>query len=73
MDENELKKRMLKENSAFKKLFVEHQSCEKRLEKFKSKSFLTEQEALEERELKKRKLALKDKMYLLMNEFRKSL
>ncbi len=73
MDENELKKRMLKEDSAFKKLFEEHQSCEKKLEKFKGKSFLTEKEALEERELKKRKLALKDKMYLLMSEFRKSL
>ena len=72
MNENELKQKMLKENRTFKKLFEEHQSYEKRLEKFKSKSFLTEEEAVEERELKKRKLALKDRMYVLMTEFRKS-
>jgi uncharacterized protein YdcH (DUF465 family) len=73
MDEDELKERLLKENQAFKKLFKEHQSYEKKLEKLTSKSFLTDEEVLEEKDLKKRKLALKDRMYLLMTEFRKSL
>jgi hypothetical protein len=73
MDEKELKELMLKRNQEFKKLYEEHQSYEKKLENFKNKSFLTEEEELEERELKKRKLALKDRMYLLMAEFRKSL
>jgi uncharacterized protein YdcH (DUF465 family) len=71
MDEKELKDRMLRQSADFRKLNHEHQELEKRLERFKSKSFLTEEERLEEREIKKRKLALKDKMYLMMSEFRK--
>ena len=72
MDEQELKERMLKENKEFRRLFEEHQSFDKKLERLKSKSILTEEEKLEEKELKKRKLALKDRMYWMMAEFRKS-
>ncbi|MFZ2054936.1 MAG: DUF465 domain-containing protein [Candidatus Aminicenantales bacterium] len=71
MDEQALKELMLRENEDFRKLHDEHQECEKRLEILQLKSFLSEEEKLEERELKKRKLALKDKMYLMMAEFRK--
>jgi len=42
------------------------------LEALMAKSFLTEEDELEVKELKKRKLALKDRMYLIMAEFRKS-
>ncbi|MBM3285618.1 MAG: DUF465 domain-containing protein [Candidatus Aminicenantes bacterium] len=72
MDEKELKERMLRENEEFRNLFKQHQSFEKKLELLKSKSILTEEEKLEEKELKKRKLALKDRMYWMMAEFRKS-
>jgi uncharacterized protein YdcH (DUF465 family) len=70
MDEQALKELMLRENADFRKLHEEHQDCEKRLEILQMKSYLSEQEKLEERELKKHKLALKDKMYLLMAESR---
>jgi uncharacterized protein YdcH (DUF465 family) len=70
MDEQALKELLLKENADFRKLHEEHQDCEKRLEIFQMKSYLSEQEKLEERDLKKRKLALKDKMYILMAESR---
>ncbi|MBP1766086.1 MAG: hypothetical protein H6P98_201 [Candidatus Aminicenantes bacterium] len=73
MDEKALKELMLKENAEFRKLHDGHQACEKRLESLQGKSFLNEQEKLEERELKKRKLALKDRMYKMMAEFRKTL
>lgn len=73
MDENVIKERMLKENADFKRLFEEHQKHEKRLAEFKGKAFLTEAERLEEKDLKKRKLALKDRMYLMMRDFQKSL
>jgi len=72
MDERELKELLLKENENFKKLYQEHQSYDKRLEALMAKSFLTEEDELEVKELKKRKLALKDRMYLIMAEFRKS-
>ncbi|MEW5901013.1 MAG: hypothetical protein AB1715_06080 [Acidobacteriota bacterium] len=72
MEEEKLKDLMLRENADFKKLYLEHQAYEKKLEEFRSKAFLTEEEKLEEREIKKRKLALKDRMYLLMAEFRRA-
>ena len=72
MDEKALKELMLKENAEFRKLHGDHQACEKRLGILQGKSFLNEAERLEERELKKRKLALKDRMYRMMAEFRKT-
>ena len=73
MEENELKKILLKENEAFRKAYQKHQQYEKELDEFKKKGFLSEEEKLREKELKKKKLALKDKMYLMMIEYRKSL
>lgn len=73
MEENELKEVMIKENEEFRKAYQKHQQCEKRLEEFKKKGFLTEEDKLKEKELKKKKLALKDKMYYLMTEYRRSL
>jgi len=73
MREEELKKLMLKENEEFRKANKLHQQYEKKLEKLKTKSYLTESERQEEKELKKKKLILKDKMYFLMSEYKKSL
>ncbi len=73
MDENALKERLLRENQEFRKLFEEHQKHEKKLAEFQGKTHLTDLEWLEEKELKKRKLALKDRMYLMMKDFQKSL
>ncbi len=73
MREKELKELLLKENDEFKKASKLHQQYEKKLEKLKAKSFLTEAEKQEEKELKKKKLILKDKMYVMMTEYKKSL
>jgi len=73
MDEKALKELMLNENADFRRLHDDHQACEKKLEALQGKSFLNEEEKLEVRELKKRKLALKDRMYQMMAEFRKAL
>jgi len=72
MDEKALKELLLRDNAAFRGLHEEHQACEKRLDELRSKGFLTEEERLDERELKKRKLALKDRMYVMMSDFRKA-
>lgn len=72
MEEKELKEIMLKESDEFRETYQEHQKYEKILEKLKKKGFLSDEEKLKEKEIKKKKLALKDKMYYLMSEFRKS-
>jgi len=72
MDEKTLKELLLREKVDFRRLHKEHQACEKRLEDLQNKGFLAEEEKLEERELKKRKLAIKDRMYLMMAEYRKA-
>ncbi len=73
MREKELKEQLLKESEEFKKANQLHQQYEKKLDKLKAKNYLTEAEKQEEKELKKKKLVLKDKMYYLMIEYKKSL
>jgi len=71
MDEKELKERMLRESKDFKRMAEEHHQHEERLRWLQKKGVLTEQERVEEIELKKRKLALKDKMYRMMADYQK--
>lgn len=73
MDEKTLRERLLEESEEFRRLVEEHRQCEERLDFLRHKGALTEEEALEERLLKKKKLALKDKMYLMMQAKQKSL
>jgi uncharacterized protein YdcH (DUF465 family) len=72
MDESLLKERLLKENPAFRKLCEEHRQREIDLAALKEKPFLSDEERLEEKELKKKKLALKDQMYRIMKDYQKS-
>jgi uncharacterized protein YdcH (DUF465 family) len=72
MEEKAIKELLLKENKEFRKAFDQHQKLEKKLAKFHVKNYLTEEEKLKEKQLKKNKLLLKDKMYYMMVEFRKT-
>ena len=72
MDEKALKAFLMKENPEFRKAADEHQACEQTLEELRRKSHPTEADTLLEREIKKRKLALKDRMYAMMLEHRKT-
>ena len=72
IDEKKLKQKMLEDSEEFQKTFALHQECEKKLENLNQKNFLTEGEELEEKALKKKKLFLKDKMYFLMSEYKKT-
>jgi uncharacterized protein YdcH (DUF465 family) len=72
MDESALKELLLKENAEFRKLYEEHQRYEKRLAVLGKKTYLSEDERLEEKELKKKKLSLKDRMYSIMRDFHKA-
>jgi len=73
MEEKKIREILLKENKEFRRAFDQHQKLEKKLAKFQAKNFLSDEEKWEERQLKKEKLMLKDKMYYLMAEYKKSL
>jgi uncharacterized protein YdcH (DUF465 family) len=47
---------------SFRRLHEEHQTCEARLDELKSRPFLTSSEQMEEKQIKKKKLFLKDRM-----------
>ena len=69
MNETELKKLLIEKNEEFRKAYEEHQMCEKELAKIRGKTFLSEGDTLVERDLKKKKLALRDKMYRMMHDY----
>lgn len=73
MEEKELKELLMRESEEFKEAYGRHQKCEKELDQLKKKDFLTDKDRIKERELKKKKLALKDKMYIIMSKYRESL
>ena len=68
MDEQKVRERLLEESEEFRKAFEEHQRLERQIESLRGRPYPTETEVFGERELKKRKLALKDKMYRMMSE-----
>ncbi|UCE40321.1 MAG: hypothetical protein JSV17_12765 [Candidatus Aminicenantes bacterium] len=72
MEEKEIKERLLKENQEFRKAFDQHKKLEKKLSQFHTKSHLTEEEKMKEKQIKKNKLLLKDKMYHIMTAYGKS-
>lgn len=69
MDEQALKEHLLRENADFRRAHDEHLACEEALQGIRGKAHLTPADADEERELKKKKLALKDRMYRLMADY----
>jgi uncharacterized protein len=71
--ETELREQLLRENAEFRRLAAEHQSYDHQLEDLSSKHFLNEDEQLQEKTLKKKKLLLKDQMYSIVQKARKEL
>lgn len=65
----EVKDILIKENQSFKELAQQHQSYEKRLDELAHLSYPSEDELLEETTLKRKKLAIKDEMYNIMNDY----
>lgn len=69
-DPRELKEVLRKENEEFRLLVESHATCEARLKELQGKGFLNEEEKLEEVNIKKKKLLLKDKMEILLRHYR---
>lgn len=57
-----IRERLADDDPNFRRLLGKHQEYEKRLEELQSQKFLTDEEKIEEVNIKKRKLALKDEM-----------
>ncbi len=71
--EAELRDQLLKENAEYRRLAAEHQSCDDQLESLTNKHFLSEEEELQEKTLKKKKLMLKDQMYSMVQKVRRQM
>jgi uncharacterized protein len=71
--EAELRNQLLKVNDEFRRLAEEHQSYDHQLDDLANKHFLSEEEQLQEKNLKKKKLILKDQMYSMVQKYRKQM
>ncbi len=69
MRETEIKELLINNNAEFKKIYDEHQNYEKELDKFKEKHYLTNNEEILIKEIKKKKLRLKDKMQEMIENY----
>ena len=67
-----LKKELFESDEEFRALFEEHQRFEQRLEELIEKSLLSEEDELEEKQLKRQKLLLKDRMELILRARRET-
>ena len=62
---------LMKENEAFRKAKETHADYAKQLEELEKKSFLTPQDEVEIKILKKKKLVCKDQMEKILMQYRK--
>jgi uncharacterized protein YdcH (DUF465 family) len=73
MDDHKIKEILIEKNGAFKKLFIEHQELEEKLQACQQNKFKNDEERIEEKNIKKKKLKLKDAMQRHICEFKKKL
>ncbi len=68
--EEALIERLMKENEEFSKVKQAHTQLAKQLEELEKKPFLTPQDEVEIKIIKKKKLALKDQMEKILMQYR---
>jgi uncharacterized protein YdcH (DUF465 family) len=68
--EEELVERLMRENEEFSKAKQAHSQLAKQLDELEQKSFLSPQDEMEIKILKKKKLALKDQMERILVKYR---
>lgn len=71
MKDEEVTQRLMDENAEFRQLKEEHNWFHRKVEDLDKKSFLTPTERQQREELKKKKLALKDKMEAMIEKYRR--
>ncbi|MCP5107942.1 MAG: DUF465 domain-containing protein [bacterium] len=72
-EERQIKEILLRDNTGFKNLNLQHQECERKLQEINTRilTIRTDKEWIEEHDLKKQKLKLKDSMQRYILEYRK--
>ena len=73
MEDQKIKEILIEKNNEFKKLYLKHQEFEEKLQSFQQKKAKNEADIVEEQNLKKHKLQLKDAMQKMIFEFKKKL
>jgi hypothetical protein len=68
--EEALIERLMKENEEFMKVKQSHSQLAKQLEELEKRPFLTPQDEMEMKIIKKKKLALKDQMEKILAQYR---
>lgn len=67
-----VREELLKDNQNFRDLAQKHHNYEERLTQIAELTYPSDEEILEESVLKKKKLAVKDEMYAMIQEYSKS-
>ena len=70
MDERAAKEYLLENDSQFQQLVTEHQQFERQLAELTERPFLTVEDQMKETVIKKKKLALKDRMQAIIQRLR---
>jgi uncharacterized protein YdcH (DUF465 family) len=70
--DEEIKNHLLSNNPDFRRLAEEHQSYEERLSELNGRAHVTGQDQLEEVDIKKKKLRLKDQMNRMIQGYRQT-
>lgn len=72
MTEEQIKAYLMEHNEEFRRLAEQHASYEKQLQEIESKPHVTPEDELEEARIKKLKLQVKDRMQMLIDQFKAS-
>ena len=67
-----LRRELLETHDEFRSLYERHQEHERRLEELRLKSVLSEEDELEEKQIKRQKLFLKDRMESILRAAKES-
>jgi uncharacterized protein YdcH (DUF465 family) len=67
-----LREELVQTDAEFRRLHAEHQECERRLLDIHQRGFLSQADEVQEKQIKLRKLALKDRMEQILRAHRDS-
>ncbi|HXE79797.1 MAG TPA: YdcH family protein [Vicinamibacterales bacterium] len=70
VDTHQLRELLMQSDQEFRELALKHHELDDRLHELSSRTYLTESEQIEEIQLKKRKLQLKDRMEHILQRHR---